>query len=133
MLVDEQSTLLHRIRSQGDDAVAELLADPDRAGAYRQALLPLLRDLTARQGAPDSLDLAPAAERFDELALGPVEQRLGELIDSGADPDELAAAVRSLYRESRTRRIPEAVEAAVAAAADLAVQAMAEGDGPLES
>lgn len=127
VLVDEQSSLLHRIRSKGPEAVSELLDSPERHSAYHDVLAGELRELAATLAAPDSLDLSEAAGQFDELALAPLDHRLRELLDSGAEPDELASAVRSLYRETRSRRIAAAAEAAVDAARQTAVSAKAEG------
>lgn len=117
VLVDEQSSLLHRIRSQGSEAISELLGSSERRTAYHDVLAQELSELAESLGSPASLDASDAAGLFDELALAPVDHRLRGLIESGAESDELAAAVRSLYRESRSRRIAEAVDAALDAMA----------------
>ena len=74
----------------------------------------------------DAVELGPALDLIDDIALAPVRQRLGEVADR-ADEDELSDTVRALYRESRSRRLQEAAAAAVVATDGLAVRVMAGG------
>ncbi len=127
VLVDEQSTLLDGIRRNGATAVTNLIESTNRSHSYNAALTSVLSELMSSVNAPRSVDLSVATGHFKELALAPVDRRLRDLIESGAETDELASAVRSIYRESRTKRVGEAVSAAVVAAQGLAVIAIVNG------
>ena len=63
----------------------------------------------------DDVDLEAAGSAILSALVEPVRERLGELAESTDDPDELSTAVRSIYRESRSRRADTAAEAASSA------------------
>ena len=127
VLVDEQGTLLDGIRRSGGDAVHELIEDvAAHESPYDTAARPTLVALAGGMGA-DAVDLDPALAQIHAIALEPVRQRLAEVADSTDDPDELSDTVRALYRESRSRRLPEAAAAAVVATDGLAIRATAGG------
>ncbi len=127
VLVDEQGTLLDGIRRSGGDAVHPLIGDAAAHNStYDNAARPTLVALAGGMGA-DAVDLGPAFAQIHSIALDPVRQRLAEVADSTDDPDELSDTVRALYRESRSRRLPEAAAAAVVATDGLAIRATADG------
>ena len=63
----------------------------------------------------DDIDLEAAGDAIVSVLVEPARARLGELVEDTEDPDELSSAVRSVYRESRSRRADTAAEAAFAA------------------
>ena len=63
----------------------------------------------------DDIDLKAAGAAIVSILVEPVRARLGEMIDETDDADELSRAVRSIYRESRLRRVEAAAEAAFSA------------------
>lgn len=127
VLVDEQGTLLDGIRRSGGEAVHGLVDDAKaHAAPYDAAARPALVAFAGHLGA-DAVDLDAALAQIHTIALDPVRQRLREAADDTDDADELSDTVRALYRESRSRRIPEAAAAAVVAADGLAIRASAEG------
>ncbi len=138
VLVEEQGTLLDGIRRSGADAVRFVLDDPAAHGAtYEKAAAPALKDLAASLGGSRRVALSVAFTHIDSIALEPVRQRLADVAERVDDPDELSDTVRALYRESRSRRVPEAAAAAsvaidglVSMAADGAVQWHVQPDGP---
>ncbi len=128
VLVDDQGLLLDGVRRSGSDAIHVAVDDPEhQAEPYVAALVPLLQDLAATLGAPLSVDFSVAIEQIHTLALDPVRQRLLEVAELSSDEDELTDTVRAVYRETRSRRLPEAVAAAVVAASGAAALATAEG------
>lgn len=116
VLVDEQGTLLDGVRRSGADAIHEVVDDADgHADPYESAALPVLQDLAATMGASLSLELDVALSQIRVIALDPVRQRLLDVVERSDDEDELSDTIRALYRESRSRRVPEASAAAVIA------------------
>ncbi len=129
VLVDEQGTLLDGVRRSGSDAIHAVVDDAARhADPYESAAVPVLQDLAAKLGASLSLDLEVALSQIRVIALDPVRERLVDVADRSDDEDELSDTVRALYRESRSRRIPEAAAAAVVATEGSAMIASSEGD-----
>lgn len=117
VLVEEQGTLLDGIRRSGGDAIAVVVADEDaHAEPYESAAEPALIELAeALGGTGDVSTLEVGFEQIRAVALAPVRQRLLEVAEASDDADELSDSVRGLYRESRSRRLPSAINAAVAA------------------
>ncbi len=117
VLVEEQGTLLDGIRRSGGDAIAVVVADEDaHAEPYESAAEPALIELAeALGGTGDVSTLEVGFEQIRAVALAPVRQRLLEVAEASDDADELSDSVRGLYRESRSRRLPSAIDAAVAA------------------
>jgi hypothetical protein len=68
--------------------------------------------------------------QIETIALEPVRQRLADVAERVDDADELSDTVRALYRESRSRRLPQAAAAAAVAVDGLV--AIARADGPVE-
>ena len=87
----------------------------------------MLKQLASDLGANKKLDVKPALRQIHEIALEPVRQRLADVAERVEDADELSDTVRALYRESRSRRIPEAAAAATIAVDGLVVLATAAG------
>jgi len=128
VLVDEQGTLLDGVRRSGADAIHEVVDDVDgHADPYESAALPVLQDLAVTMGASLSLELDVALSQIRVIALDPVRQRLLDAAERSDDEDELSDTVRALYRESRSRRIPEASAAAVIATEGSVTVAIADG------
>ncbi len=117
VLVEEQGTLLDGIRRSGGDAIAVVVADEDaHAEPYESAAEPALIELAeALGGTGDVSTLEVGFEQIRAVALAPVRQRLLEVAEATDEADELSDSVRGLYRESRSRRLPSAIDAAVAA------------------
>ena len=114
LVVDEQGELLDAMRRSGSRALRGV-ADAD-ADAYTRAALAPLQDFASDIDVSiDDIDLKAAGAAIVSVLVEPVRARLGELIDETDDSDELANAVRSIYRESRSRRAEAAAEAAFAA------------------
>ena len=63
----------------------------------------------------DDIDLEAAGDAIVSVLVEPVRARLDELVEDTEDPDELSSAVRSIYRESRSRRADTAAGNAFAA------------------
>ncbi|MEM8706323.1 MAG: hypothetical protein AAGE98_07695 [Actinomycetota bacterium] len=127
VLVEEQSTLLDGIRRSGGDAVAVVVADEDdHAAAYERAAEGAFDELIDALGGDASAREVGHAQ-IRSIALDPVRNRLLEVADRSDDADELSDTVRGLYRESRSRRIPMAASAAVAAVLGAVVVSTAEG------
>ncbi|NIR36653.1 MAG: hypothetical protein GWN79_08505, partial [Actinobacteria bacterium] len=122
VLVEEQGTLLDGIRRSGAAAIEVVIQDEAAHDkAYDRAATPALRELVAALGGPKRLSLRAALGQIHAIALEPVRQRLREVAERVDDPDELSDTVRALYRESRSRRLPEAAAAAVVAVDGLVV------------
>ncbi len=117
VLVEEQGTLLDGIRRSGGDAIAVVLADEDaHAEPYESAAEPALIELAEALGGTGAVStLEVGFEQIRAVALAPVRRRLLEVAEASDDADELSDSVRGLYRESRSRRLPSAIDAAVAA------------------
>ena len=112
LVVDEQGELLDAMRRSGSRA----LRGATGAGAYTRAALEPLQDFASDIDVSiDDIDLKAAGAAIVSVLVEPVRARLGELIEETDDSDELANAVRSIYRESRSRRAEAAAEAAFAA------------------
>ena len=114
LVVDEQGELLDAIRRNGSRALRGLIAVD--AGPYTRAALAPLQDFASDIDVSiDDIDLKAAGTAIVSVLVEPVRTRLGELAEETDDSDELARAVRSIYRESRSRRADAAAEAAFAA------------------
>ncbi|MYH43227.1 MAG: hypothetical protein F4131_05935 [Acidimicrobiaceae bacterium] len=114
LVVDEQGDLLDAVRRNGVRAVRSTI-DSD-TGAYTRAVRAPMQDFASDIDVSiDDVDLDAAGSAMLAALVEPVRERLGELIESTDDPDELTTAVRSIYRESRSRRADAAAEAAFSA------------------
>ena len=114
LVVDEQGELLDAMRRSGSRALRGVIAaDTD---AYTRAALEPLQDFASDIDVSiDDIDLKAAGAAIVSVLVEPVRARLGELVEDTDDLDELGSAVRSIYRESRSRRAEAAAEAAFAA------------------
>ena len=122
VVVEEQGTLLDGIRRSGGEAVSVVVEDADaHAAAYEAAATPGLMELIEALGGTKA-DLAAGFGELRSIGLDPVRQRLLEVVERSDDADALSDTVRGLYRESRSRRIPLAAEAAVSAVAAALVE-----------
>jgi len=122
VVVEEQGTLLDGIRRSGGEAVSVVVEDADaHAAAYEAAATPGLMELIEALGGTEA-DLAAGFGELRSIGLDPVRQRLLEVVERSDDADALSDTVRGLYRESRSRRIPLAAEAAVSAVAGALVE-----------
>ena len=114
LVVDEQGELLDAMRRSGSRALRGV-AGAD-VGAYTRAALEPLQDFASDIDVSiDDIDLKASGAAIVSVLVEPVRARLDELIEETDDSDELANAVRSIYRESRSRRAEAAAEAAFAA------------------
>ena len=114
LVVDEQGELLDAMRRSGSRALRGVTGAD--AGAYTRAALEPLQDFASDIDVSiDDIDLKAAGAAIVSVLVEPVRARLDELIEETDDSDELANAVRSIYRESRSRRAEAAAEAAFAA------------------
>ena len=114
LVVDEQGELLDAMRRSGSRALRGVTGAD--AGAYTRAALEPLQDFASDIDVSiDDIDLKASGAAIVSVLVEPVRARLGELIEETDDSDELANAVRSIYRESRSRRAEAAAEAAFAA------------------
>jgi hypothetical protein len=116
VVVDEQGTLLDGVRRSGSEAISPVVDAEGARGPYDDAIRPVLLDLAAELGAPIGIDLDAALDLVETIIVQPVHQRLREVAEATDDSDELSDTVRGLYRESRSRRVQEAADAAVSAA-----------------
>ena len=122
VVVEEQGTLLDGIRRSGGEAVSVVVEDADaHAAAYEAAATPGLMELIEALDGTEA-DLAAGFGELRSIGLDPVRQRLLEVVERSDDADALSDTVRGLYRESRSRRIPLAAEAAVSAVAGALVE-----------
>lgn len=113
VLVNEQGSLLDGIRLEGAEAIRVVIGDvAAHAAPYEDAVEPALRDLAIALGG-DAAVARRAVGHVQEIALDPVCRRLREVIERTDDVDEISTTVRGLYRETRSRRLSEAVDAAV--------------------
>ncbi len=121
VVVDEQGVLLDGVRRNGVETLRELVDDPGgQTDAYNEVAIPAIEDYVAGLTDGGTIDLADALSHLHSIAIEPMRHRLSEFVrrsDDGDDPDEteMTDAVRAMYRESRSRRIPEAVSAALVA------------------
>ena len=114
LVVDEQGELLDAMRRSGSRALRGVIAAD--TGAYTRAALEPLQDFASDIDVSiDDIDLKAAGAAIVSVLVEPVRARLGELVEDTDDLDELGSAVRSIYRESRSRRAEAAAEAAFAA------------------
>jgi len=122
VVVDEQGALLDGIRRTGIEALRELIEDEEgHTASYDDAVRPALTAYAEASVDPAvSVELPAALRQTHVIALEPIRHRLSAFVkrsDDGDEPDEteMTDAVRAVYRESRSRRVPEAVAAAVVA------------------
>ncbi len=114
LVVDEQGDLLDAVRRNGVRAVRSTITSD--TGAYTRAVRVPMQDFASDIDVSiDDVDLEAAGSAILSALVEPVRERLGELIEGTDDPDELTTAVRSIYRESRSRRADTAAEAAFSA------------------
>ncbi|MCY3649728.1 MAG: hypothetical protein F4Y99_00535 [Acidimicrobiaceae bacterium] len=114
LVVDEQGDLLDAVRRNGVRAVRSTITSD--TGAYTRAVRVPMQDFASDIDVSiDDVDLEAAGRAILSALVEPVRERLGELIESTDDADELTTAVRSIYRESRSRRADTAAEAAFSA------------------
>lgn len=114
LVVDEQGELLDALRRGGPRAVRNVISGD--AGPYTRAVVEPLQDFASDIDVSiDDIDLKAAGAAIVSTLVEPVRSRLSELVDDTDDHDELARAVRSIYRESRSRRAEAAAQAAVSA------------------
>lgn len=114
LVVDEQGELLDSIRRGGSRAARNVLSAD--AGPYRRAIVEPLQDFASDIDVSiDDIDMKAATAAIMSVLVEPVRARLNDLVEDADDPDELARAVRSIYRESRSRRSEAAAEAALSA------------------
>lgn len=114
LVVDEQGELLDAMRRSGSRALRGVTGAD--TGAYTRAALAPMQDFASDIDVSiDDIDVKAAGAAIVSVLVEPVRARLGELIEETDDSDELANAVRSIYRESRSRRAEAAAEAAFAA------------------
>ena len=114
LVVDEQSDLLDAIRRNGTRAVRGAIT-ADTAVYARAARTPLQDFASDIDVSIDDIDLRAAGDAIVSVMVEPVRARLSELLEETEDLDELTSAVRSIYRESRSRRAESAAEGAFAA------------------
>ena len=114
LVVDEQGELLDSIRRGGSRAARNVLSAD--AGPYRRAIVEPLQDFASDIDVSiDDIDMKAATAAIMSVLVEPVRARLNDLVEDTDDSDELARAVRSIYRESRSRRSEAAAEAALSA------------------
>ena len=114
LVVDEQGDLLDAVRRNGVRAVRSTITGD--TGAYTRAARVPMQDFASDIDVSiDDVDLEAAGSAILSALVEPVRERLGELVEDTDDPDELTTAVRSIYRESRSRRADTAAEAAFSA------------------
>ncbi|MCY4421887.1 MAG: hypothetical protein OXC06_02330 [Acidimicrobiaceae bacterium] len=114
LVVDEQGELLDAVRRGGSRAARNVLSAD--AGPYRRAIVEPLQDFASDIDVSiDDIDMKAATAAIMSVLVEPVRARLNDLVEGTDDPDELARAVRAIYRESRSRRSEAAAEAALSA------------------
>ncbi|MCE2512629.1 MAG: hypothetical protein J4F50_08785 [Acidimicrobiia bacterium] len=114
LVVDEQGDLLDGIRRNGVRAVRSAIAG-DTKGYTRAARVPMQDFASDIDVSIDDIDLTAAGAAILSVLVEPVRARLGDLMEETDDADELSRAVRSIYRESRSRRADVAAESAFSA------------------
>lgn len=114
LVVDEQGDLLDAVRRNGVRAVRSTITSD--TGAYTRAVRVPMQDFASDIDVSiDDVDLKAAGGAILSILVEPVRARLNDLVEQTDDPDELTTAVRSIYRESRSRRADAAAEAAFSA------------------
>ena len=114
LVVDEQGDLLDAIRRNGARALRGTVSADTRA--YVRAARGPMQDFASDIDVSiDDIDLEAAGDAIVSVLVEPVRARLDELVEDTEDLDELSSAVRSIYRESRSRRADTAAENAFAA------------------
>ena len=114
LVVDEQGDLLDGIRRNGVRAVRSTIAGDTKA--YTRAVRVPMQDFASDIDVSiDDIDLTAAGAAIVSVLVEPVRTRLSDLIEETDDADELSSVVRSIYRESRSRRADSAAEAAFTA------------------
>jgi len=114
LVVDEQGELLDSLRRSGSRGLRGAI--PADAVPYTRAVLEPLQDFASDIDVSiDDIDMKAATSAIVSVLVEPVRARLSDLVEDTDDPDELARAVRSIYRESRSRRAEAAAEAALSA------------------
>ena len=114
LVVDEQGDLLDAIRRNGTRAVSSAITG-DTKSYTRTVRVPMQDFASDIDVSIDDIDLEAAGGAILSILVEPVRARLGDLVESTDDPDELSSAVRSIYRESRSRRADSAAESAFSA------------------
>ena len=114
LVVDEQGDLLDAIRRNGTRAVRSAITG-DTKSYTRTVRVPMQDFASDIDVSIDDIDLEAAGGAILSILVEPVRARLGDLAESTDDPDELSSAVRSIYRESRSRRADSAAESAFSA------------------
>ena len=113
MVVDEQGELLDALRRMGPRAIEGTIAAPPRP--YARVVRGPLEDFASDIDVSiDDIDLQAAGKAVLSVLVEPVKVRLRELSTETDDVDELSAAVRAIYRESRSTRADEAAAEAFA-------------------
>ena len=114
LVVDEQGEVLDALRRGGPRAVRNIISGG--AGPYTRAVVEPLQDFASDIDVSiDDIDLKAASAAIVSILVEPVRSRLRELVDDSDDSDEFGRVVRSIYRESRSRRAEAAAQAAVSA------------------
>ena len=114
LVVDEQGELLDSLRRSGSRGLRGAIGVD--AALYTRAVLEPLQDFASDIDVSiDDIDMKAATTAIVSVLVEPVRSRLSDLVEDTDDPDELARAVRSIYRESRSRRAEAAAEAALSA------------------
>ena len=113
MVVDEQGELLDALRRTGPRALGTgVRRVPEH---YAQVVRGPLEDFASDiDVSVDDIDLLAAGQAVVSTLVEPTHDRLQEIAEEIDDIDELSAAVRAVYRESRSRRADAAAEAAFA-------------------
>ena len=114
LVVDEQGDLLDGIRRTGVRAVRTSIAGGTKAYT-RAARVPMQDFASDIDVSIDDIDLAASGAAILSVLVEPVRARLSDLIEETDDTEALSSAVRSIYRESRSRRADSAAEAAFSA------------------
>ena len=113
MVVDEQGELLDALRRIGPRALDGPITAQERP--YARVVRGPLEDFASDIDVSiDDIDLQAAGKAVVSVLVEPVKAGLRELSTSTDDIDQLSAAVRAIYRESRSKRADEAAEEAFA-------------------
>ncbi len=127
VVVDEQGALLDGIRRIGVEALREIVEDSEgHLATYDDVAIPELESYAVQTGSDNVSDLFGALAQIHSISIDPIRHRLSEFVrrsDKGDEPDagEMTDAVRAIYRESRSRRVPDAAAAAIIAVDALCV------------
>ena len=113
MVVDEQGELLDALRRTGPRALGTgVRTQPEH---YAQAVRGPLEDFASDiDVSVDDIDLLAAGQAVVSTLVEPTLDLLQEIAEENDDIDQLSAAVRAVYRESRSRRADAAAEEAFA-------------------